>query len=32
VYNVDTVIVASIHLIMSVPDEDFFSKNAPWSL
>jgi hypothetical protein len=32
VCNVDTVILASILLIMSVPDEDIFSKNAPWSL
>jgi hypothetical protein len=32
VYNVDTVIVASILLIMGVPDEDFSSKNSPWSL
>jgi len=29
VYNVDTVILVSILLIMSVPDEDCFSKNAP---
>jgi hypothetical protein len=29
VHRVDTIILASILLIMSVPDEDFFSKNAP---